>query len=126
MIEAIAEAAGAPIRRRGEALVTTLLDQWESPVTGEILRSILLTAAHEPVATDRLRQVFAASIINAVSAKLDNEEERVLRTGLIASQMIGLAMARYIWQVGALATMSTDDVVRYIAPTIQRYLSGAL
>jgi hypothetical protein len=126
MIEAVTAAAGAPIRKRGEALVTTLLAQWESPVSGEILRSIILTAAHEPIAMDRLRQVFAVSILAAVSANLDDEAERGLRTGLVASQMIGVVMARYVWRVGALAVMTPDEVVRYIAPTIQRYLSGRL
>ena len=126
MIEAITAAASAPIRHRGEALVTTLLAQWESPVSGEILRSIILTAAHEPVAMDRLREVFAFSILAAVSAHLDDEAERGLRTGLVASQMIGVVMARYVWRVGALAEMAPDEVVRYIAPTIQRYLAGRL
>jgi AcrR family transcriptional regulator len=126
MIDAVAAAAAAPIRKRGEALVTTLLAQWESPVSGEILRSIILTAAHEPVAMDRLRQVFAVSILAAVSANLDDEAERGLRTGLAASQMIGVVMARYVWRVGALAEVTPDEVVRYVAPTIQRYLSGRL
>jgi hypothetical protein len=40
--------------------------------------------------------------------------------------MAGLAMTRYVWKVGAIAQMSSEDVVRYVAPTIQRYLSGKL
>lgn len=126
MIAAITAAAASPQRDRGRTLVRALLEQWESPVSGEILRSIILTAAHEPVAMDRLRQVFAVSILAAVSAQLEDEAERGLRTGLVASQMIGLVMARYIWRVGALAAMSADEVVRYLGPTVQRYLFGAL
>jgi hypothetical protein len=49
-----------------------------------------------------------------------------LRAGLVASQMIGVAMARYVWRVGALAELDRDQVVRYVAPTIQRYLTGRL
>jgi Tetracyclin repressor-like, C-terminal domain len=45
---------------------------------------------------------------------------------LMSSQMVGLAMIRYVWKVGAIAQMSSEDVVCYIAPTIQRYLSGRL
>jgi hypothetical protein len=40
--------------------------------------------------------------------------------------MVGLAMTRYVWKVGAIAQMSPEDVVRYIAPTIQKYLNGKL
>jgi Tetracyclin repressor-like, C-terminal domain len=35
-------------------------------------------------------------------------------------------MARYVWRVGALAELDRDQVVRYVAPTIQRYLTGRL
>jgi hypothetical protein len=35
-------------------------------------------------------------------------------------------MARYIWRVGALPDLDQDQVVRRVAPTIQRYLTGRL
>ena len=35
-------------------------------------------------------------------------------------------MTRYVWKVGAIAQMPSEDVVRYIAPTMQRYLTGKL
>ncbi len=68
------------------------------------MRSIILTAAHEPIAMQRLREVFADHILKAVAANLSDEEKQ-LRVGLIASQFIGLAMARYIWQIGALVNL---------------------
>ncbi len=125
MTATAAAAAATPIRRRGRALVDALLSQWEDPSTAEVLRSIILTAAHEPVAMQRLRQVFQTSLLAAVADNLENEE-RTVRAGLVASQMIGLAMARYVWQVGALHQLPSEDVVRYVAPTVQRYLSGRL
>jgi AcrR family transcriptional regulator len=125
MGQVIAAAAAAPIRKRGKALVEALVSQWEDPAFADISRSIILTAAHEQIAMERLRQVFAVSILAAVSENLD-AGERFLRVGLVASQMIGVAMARYVWQVGALAELPPEDVVRYVAPTVQRYLSGTL
>jgi AcrR family transcriptional regulator len=124
-IAAAARAAAAPLRHRGRELVATMLSQWETPQTAEVLRSIILTAAHEPAAMQRLREVFGASLLAAVAASLD-DDERMLRAGLVASQMIGVAIARYVWRVGALAELDRDQVVRYIAPTIQRYLTGRL
>jgi AcrR family transcriptional regulator len=124
-IEAVRAGVATPISRRGSALVKTLIGHWENPASAEIHRSIVLTAAHEPFAMDRLRQIFGQNLLASVSASLD-DDERVLRAGLVASQMIGLAMARYVWQVGALATLPSQDVVRYVAPTIQRYLNGRL
>lgn len=121
----VATAAAAPRPIRGRALVDAMLSQWEDPAFAEISRSIILTAAHEPVAMDRLRQLFARTILPAVASNLD-DQERYLRVGLIASQMIGVAMTRYVWRVGALADLTPQQVARYVAPTIQRYLTGPL
>ena len=44
----------------------------------------------------------------------------------MASQIIGVAMTRYVWRFGALAELSPEEVARYITPTVQRYLSGKL
>ena len=45
---------------------------------------------------------------------------------LVASQMIGLILVRYVLRVEPLASMPAERVVATYAPTIQRYLSGPL
>lgn len=124
-IEDAIRASSAPLRQRGRALTENMLTQWETPGLAEVLRSIILTAAHEPAAMQRLRGVFTGSLLAAVAGHLD-DDERTLRAGLVASQLIGVAMARYVWGVGALAELDRGQVVRYVAPTIQRYLTGRL
>jgi AcrR family transcriptional regulator len=123
-IEDAMRASSAPLRHRGRALTENMLTQWETPGRAEVLRAIILTAAHEPAAMQRLRGVFTGSLIAAVAGHLD--DERAIRAGLAASQLIGVAMARYVWRVGVLAELDRDQVVRYVAPTIQRYLAGRL
>ena len=44
-----------------------MLGLWEDPATGGILHSIFLTAAHEPLAMERLREAFARSVLAVVS-----------------------------------------------------------
>jgi AcrR family transcriptional regulator len=124
-IEDAMRASSAPLRARGRALTENMLTQWETPGLAEVLRSIILTAAHEPAAMQRLRGVLTGSLLAAVAGHLD-DDERTLRAGLAASQLIGVAMARYVWRVGALAELDRDQVVRYVAPTIQHYLTGRL
>jgi AcrR family transcriptional regulator len=123
--EAIAGAAATPIRVRGAALVDTMIEAWQQPATEEFLRSAILTAAHEPVALQRLAANFAVHILDAVSSRLD-DEERALRASLASTQMVGLAMIRYVWKVGAVSALSDEEVVRLVGPTVQRYLSGRL
>lgn len=121
----IARAAAAPISRRGRALVQAMIDAWEDPTESVFLRSIILTAAHEPIAMDRLRDTFALVILDAVSAELP-PEERGVRAALIASQVVGVVMTRYVWQIGPMAEMGAEDVVTLVAPTVQRYLTRPL
>ena len=49
-----------------------------------------------------------------------------LRASLINSQMVGLIMGRYIVATEPLASLAAEDVVRALAPTFQRYLTGPL
>jgi AcrR family transcriptional regulator len=123
--ESVAASAASPLKRRGASLVQTMIAAWEDPPTSEFLRSAILTAAHEPIALQRLATNFAAYILDAVSAEL-SDTERAVRASLVSSQIVGLAMTRYVWKVGALATMPTEQVVNLIAPTIQGYLTGKL
>ncbi|WP_376786322.1 TetR/AcrR family transcriptional regulator [Agrobacterium cavarae] len=45
------------------------------------------------------------------------------RAALVASQMLGLALGRYILELKPLTTMSPDTIISLFAPTIQHYLS---
>jgi AcrR family transcriptional regulator len=123
--EAIATAAATPIQRRGVALVQTMIAAWETPASEEFMRSTILTAAHEPIALQRLASNFAVHILDAVSSRLD-DDERLIRASLAATQIVGLAMMRYVWKVGAIATIPSNQAIALVAPTVQRYLSGRL
>jgi Tetracyclin repressor-like, C-terminal domain len=50
--------------------------------------------------------------------------ERLTRSGLIASQVMGLALMRHAWKIEPIATMSDDDLAAAIGPTVQRYVDG--
>jgi hypothetical protein len=44
------------------------------------------------------------------------------RGNLVASQLVGLLMTRYVVGIEPLASMPADEVVARIGPTVQRYL----
>lgn len=121
----MAAAAEQPMDRRGHAFVQAALNLWEDPVSAETLRSIILTAAQEAVALQRLRQLFSELVLAAVSHSLP-DTERNLRASLISTQIVGMVMNRYIWQIGAIATLPASSVTDLIAPTIQHYLADPL
>ena len=45
------------------------------------------------------------------------------RAGLIATELVGLATARYILQLEPLASAAPDELAAFLGPTIDRYLT---
>jgi hypothetical protein len=104
--------------------VRLLLENWANPDSAATLRSGIQAASHVPIARERVSQLFRTSVLPAVAHSLD--DERMERAGLVASQLIGLAVTRYVWRLEPIRSMPDEDVIRYVAPTIQRYLSRRL
>ena len=48
------------------------------------------------------------------------------RAGMVASQVLGLAVARFVLALGPVASASPDDLAATIGPTLQRYLTGEI
>ena len=46
-----------------------------------------------------------------------------LRAELAASQMVGIAMLRYVIKVEPLASADPEEIIALVAPTLQRYLT---
>jgi hypothetical protein len=47
-----------------------------------------------------------------------------VRANLAISQLLGMGMARYVLRLEPLASMTEDEVVAWIGPTLRRYLTG--
>ena len=103
----------------GEALVGHFLDMWEGPSGMPVL---LRSAASNESAADRLQQIFVRQVLPAV-ASAGPPETAGRRAGLVASQLIGLAMTRYILKLPPVVAMDRDFIVREVGKTIQRYSS---
>lgn len=112
-----------PVPDLGCALLRLMLGAWADDEIGPVLRSVLQTAAHEASTREKLRRVVESSLMGVSQLGVD-ERDRMVRSGLIASQIMGLAMMRYIWKIEPLASMSDDELVAAIAPNLQHYIEG--
>jgi AcrR family transcriptional regulator len=124
-IASITETAAVPLRERGEAIARNVIWTWSEPDVREALTAILLTAAHEPRTREKLKAFIAGSLLPAVAERIEGDE-RLVRASLIATQVLGLVMVRYVWQIEPLSSLPEDELVAAVAPTIQRYLTGRL
>ena len=122
--EVLAPVAQGGIDGAGERLVRTFLGVWDEeqhrlPLLA-LVRGVLEPGGERLVADGLL-----GLVLGPVGASLGiDEPER--RMTLVASQLIGLVMARYVLRLEPLASSPAADLVPTYAPVIQGYLDGPL
>lgn len=116
------ELAELPRTRVGKALATHLLQRWEGDDT---LRALLRAAVSHPAAAERMRTIFASQLLPPITRLCGGDRrEAAARAGLVASQTLGLALTRFVLELPPVVAMDRDELVRWLAPTLQRYLTG--
>ena len=124
-IEQVAGAAASPIEQRGEACIRAIVAAWRDEHSATVLRSLLLTASHVPQAMNVLRTVISQVLVGVTAEGLSGED-RALRATAVTSQMVGLALLRYVWKIEPLASLPEEQLVDLMGPNIQRYLNQPL
>ncbi len=108
----------------GTRMVRTYLRIWAAPDTGPSMVAMLQSATSNSDAHEAFRAFMQNYVLTAVSGVLGGGDQAKLRAMLAASQLVGAAVLRYVMKVAPLATLSDDEVVRLIAPTVTRYLTA--
>jgi AcrR family transcriptional regulator len=108
----------------GSRLVTQYLQIWESAETANTMAAMLHSATSNGDAQDAFRSFMREYVLTAVSGVIGGDEQARLRAMLAATNLVGTALLRYVMKVPPLATLPAEDVVRMIAPTVTRYLTG--
>ncbi|GAA5000790.1 TetR family transcriptional regulator [Kitasatospora paranensis] len=103
----------------GERLARLVLGLWEQPTVRDRLLAVLRTAAASEEVAGLMRGFMVAEVVTGVAAGLDVPQ---LRVELAMSQVIGLALARYVIAVEPLASASPDELL----PLLARSLQGCL
>ena len=86
--------------------------------------AMLQSATSNSDAHEAFRGFMQNYVLTAVSGVLGGDEHARLSAMLAASQLVGTAVLRYVMKVPPLATLSDDEVVRLIAPTVTLYLTA--
>ncbi|MDQ1688819.1 MAG: hypothetical protein QOK42_1794 [Frankiaceae bacterium] len=109
----------------GERIVRTFLGVWDAtPGQGPML-AMLRGAVSHPDSADRLRMMLAHQVLQPIAAAAGGDQTE-LRASLVAAQVVGLAMARYVLRFEPIASASPDVLAPLIGGTLQRYLTASL
>lgn len=125
MPQKIAKALEGDTETCGIRVTTLFVDMLEAQATNRVILSIVRAVIQVPAAASLLKVLLIRPILNTFknSEKLDNAE---LRATLVESQLMGIIMSRYILKIEPLASLPSDQLISYLAPTIQRYLMDNL
>jgi AcrR family transcriptional regulator len=121
--DAVATALEGPPGEAGDRLLRyylQLLGDVERP--GPML-GLIRSAVSSEYAAELLRGFLAEQILGRIAAHLTTDRPE-LRACLAASQLVGLAVARYAVKLEPLVSASPEDLADLVAPTLQRYLTG--
>ncbi|MBM3539814.1 MAG: TetR/AcrR family transcriptional regulator [Alphaproteobacteria bacterium] len=108
--------------RIGETLVRHFLSVWETDANGGFA-VLLRSAASNEFAAKKLRDVFAGQVLPAL-ARVGGTARAAERAGLVSSQLLGLALCRYVLKLPPVVAMPRESIIGAVGKTIQRYVTG--
>jgi AcrR family transcriptional regulator len=108
----------------GTRMVRVYLKIWESPESGPSMITMLQSATSNTDAHEAFRSFMQNYVLTAVAGVLGGDQSARLRATLAATTLVGTAMLRYVMKIPPLATLSGDELVRVLAPTVTRYLTA--
>jgi AcrR family transcriptional regulator len=104
----------------GRRLVAHFVERWERD---EALVVLLRAAGTNAMAAQKMADIFSTQLLPVVTAVGAKDPQRC--AGLIATQMLGLALCRYVLRLAPVTAMSRAEIEQQLGPTVQRYLTAS-
>jgi AcrR family transcriptional regulator len=114
-----------PVEELGYKLPSILLPLYDSELGAGIIATLRSILAGTEVNLFRsfLQEVIAVEI----GSRVDNPPgSGIVRIQFVASQLVGVIMARYILELEPFKSLPVEQIAQTIAPNLQRYLTGEL
>jgi hypothetical protein len=114
-----------PVEHLGLTLPSVLLPLWDSELGSGFIATLRSLLAGSEVS---LIRSFLQEIITAeVGPRIDNPPGSAqIRVQFVASQLVGVVMARYILELEPFKSLPVQQIAETIGPNLQRYLTGDL
>jgi AcrR family transcriptional regulator len=109
----------------GEHLVDAFLTLWDSPEHRDSLVAFVRAGISNDRIGARLREFLHAEVPSKLAARVPRGTAE-FRAALVASQLVGLALVRYVVRLRSIAGADRSDLTAMVGPTLERYLSGPI
>ncbi|MGY1580561.1 TetR/AcrR family transcriptional regulator [Streptomyces sp. MN13] len=105
----------------GRALVTHFLGVWEE---NEVMTALLRVGVAGQAGAERMQGILRDQVLPVTRQVCPDPEQVPARAVLVASQLLGLALTRYVLRVPPAVALPREEIVAWLAPTLQRYLTA--
>jgi AcrR family transcriptional regulator len=114
-----------PLEDLGLVLPSLLLPLWDSEMGSGFIATMRSLLSGDDVG---LIRSFLQDVISVeVGSRVDEPEgSGAIRVQFVASQLVGVVMARYILELEPFKSLPVQQIAETIAPNLQRYLTGDL
>ena len=124
-MDALRPLRDVPVEQIGQVLPSILLPLWDSEMGKGLMATLRSILAGDDVSLIRF---FLQDLITAeIGSRIDNPAgSGPIRVQFVASQLVGVMVARYILELDPFASLPVQQIAQTIAPNLQRYLTGDL
>jgi AcrR family transcriptional regulator len=120
IVNSVLRAEGGDLGMRTAQFMVSALDD---PARRQVLTGLIRAAVSDPEAVPLIRDVLAERMLLPIARGVGADQPE-LRAALMASQVVGLAIARHVVGIEPLASAPPDLLVRALAPVVRHYLAG--
>jgi AcrR family transcriptional regulator len=121
--EIAARIVDGPLEEIGRRIATIFLGVWESVEGQQRMKAIFRSVVTSDEVARIMREGITQLIIQPISRTLDVPDAH-LRVSLVATQLIGVAMARYLVELEPVASVDLATLIDRVAPVLQLHLTG--
>jgi hypothetical protein len=100
-------------------MASHFLARWEDD---DALIVLLRSSTTNAEAAQRMMGIFATQLLPSIAKLVPDDAPR--RAGLIATQVLGMALCRFVLRIPPIVEMPRDELIEWLGPTLQRYVDG--
>lgn len=113
------------VEQIGHTLPSILLPLWDSEIGKGFIATLRSILAGNDVSL--VRSFLQDVIVSEVGSRVDDPPgSGRIRVQFVASQLVGVAVARYILELEPFKSLPVEQIAETIGPNLQRYLTGEL
>lgn len=118
-----AQIVDGPRDEIGRRIATVFLGVWESPDGQQRMKALFRSVVTSDEVARMMREGITQMIIQPISQVLDVPDAQ-LRVGLVATQLVGVAVVRYLVGLEPVASVDIETLIDRLAPVLQLHLTG--